>query len=174
MLGIHKNNINDFKLEFPEENKNKTNLTNIIKFNMKGSLKISDNIIKNLKIPDECVLINLENNESENKPHPYLIRKRDHEKEYKNKTFEHLFSFGKRISPIHVEILDIRNPCKTIIYTYEHQPRLLVLQKNNNGYFVRMLLVDELKQIQSFPKDYKICGSEKEQIIQIGNEVPQN
>ena len=80
MLGIHKNNINDFKLEFPEENKNKTNLTNIIKFNMKGSLKISDNIIKNLKIPDECVLINLENNESENKPHPYLIRKRDHEK----------------------------------------------------------------------------------------------
>ena len=93
-------------------------------------------------------------------------------KEYKNKLFEHLFSFGKRISPIHVEIIDIRNPCKTIICTYEHQPRLLVLQKNKNGYFVRMLLVDELKQIQSFPKDYKICGSEKEQIIQIGNAVP--
>ena len=113
---------------------------------MKGSLKISDNIIKNLKIPNECVLINLKNNESENKPHPYLIRKRNMKKKNTKINYSNiLFSFGKRISPIHVEIIDIRNPCKTIICTYEHQPRLLVLQKNKNGYFVRMLLVDELK-----------------------------
>jgi DNA (cytosine-5)-methyltransferase 1 len=32
--------------------------------------------------------------------------------------------------------------------------------------------VDELKQIQGFPSDYKVCGSIKEQIIQIGNAVP--
>lgn len=35
-----------------------------------------------------------------------------------------------------------------------------------------MLLPDELKQIQGFPKDYIVNGNIKEQIIQIGNAVP--
>jgi DNA (cytosine-5)-methyltransferase 1 len=35
-----------------------------------------------------------------------------------------------------------------------------------------MLLPDELKQIQGFPKDYIVHGSNKEKIIQIGNAVP--
>jgi len=35
-----------------------------------------------------------------------------------------------------------------------------------------MLLPDELKQIQGFPADYKVLGSVKEQITQIGNAVP--
>jgi DNA (cytosine-5)-methyltransferase 1 len=83
-----------------------------------------------------------------------------------------LFSFGKRISPIHCEIIDIRKPAKTIICSYEHQPRLFVPLKNSSGYYLRMLLPKELKQIQGFPVDYKLCGNQKEQIIQIGNAVP--
>jgi DNA (cytosine-5)-methyltransferase 1 len=35
-----------------------------------------------------------------------------------------------------------------------------------------MLLPDELKQIQGFPADYIVCGTNKEKIIQIGNAVP--
>ena len=35
-----------------------------------------------------------------------------------------------------------------------------------------MLLPDELKQIQGFPEDYKVCGSDKDKITQIGNAVP--
>jgi DNA (cytosine-5)-methyltransferase 1 len=35
-----------------------------------------------------------------------------------------------------------------------------------------MLLPLELKQIQGFPADYIVCGTTKEQIIQIGNAVP--
>ena len=31
---------------------------------------------------------------------------------------------------------------------------------------------DELKQIQGFPKDYKLSGNKTKQIIQIGNAVP--
>ena len=72
----------------------------------------------------------------------------------------------------HCEIIDIRQPSKTIICTYEHQPRLFVPLKNPSGCYLRMLLSDELKQIQGFPEDYKINGSTKEQIIQIGNAVP--
>jgi DNA (cytosine-5)-methyltransferase 1 len=34
------------------------------------------------------------------------------------------------------------------------------------------MLPDELKQIQGFPADYIVCGSNKEKIIQIGNAVP--
>ena len=33
-------------------------------------------------------------------------------------------------------------------------------------------LIDELKQIQGFPKNYEICGNRYKQITQIGNAVP--
>jgi DNA (cytosine-5)-methyltransferase 1 len=35
-----------------------------------------------------------------------------------------------------------------------------------------MLLPDELKQIQGFPANYIVCGTNKDKIIQIGNSVP--
>ena len=44
--------------------------------------------------------------------------------------------------------------------------------KNKNGYFLRCLLPDELKQIQGFPLDYEILGNKKQKIVQIGNAVP--
>ena len=92
--------------------------------------------------------------------------------QYKGKTYNTRLSFSKRASPIHGEIIDIRQPSKTIICTYNHQPRLFVPLKNNNGYYLRCLLPIELKQIQGFPEDYKIEGNLKQQIIQIGNAVP--
>ena len=141
---------------FPSEVPGTPNLLNIVKFNMTGAIKV------NFTIPSECVLTDMENEEEENNPHPYL----------RLKVNENLLSFAKRVSPIHCEIIDIRRPSKTIICTYEHQPRLFVPLRNKNGYYLRCLLPDELKQIQGFPADYKISGNVKQQIIQIGNSVP--
>lgn len=178
ILGIKKEHINKpFKLEFPEETTpNKQDykgLQDIIEFSMEGTMRVSNDIFDFSTIPDECIVRNMKNDEDEQKPHPYMIMKRDMEdKSYGGKTFTTLFSFAKRDSPIHCEIVDIRNPSKTIICTYEHQPRLLVPIQNKNGNFIRMLTPTELKQIQSFPKNYEVIGSTKQQIIQIGNAVP--
>lgn len=141
---------------FPSEVPGTPNLLNIVKFNMTGAIKV------NFTIPSECILTDMENEEEENNPHPYL----------RLKVNENLLSFAKRVSPIHCEIIDIHRPSKTIICTYEHQPRLFVPLRNKNGYYLRCLLPDELKQIQGFPADYKIAGNVKQQIIQIGNSVP--
>jgi DNA (cytosine-5)-methyltransferase 1 len=44
--------------------------------------------------------------------------------------------------------------------------------RNKNGYYIRCILPDELKQIQGFPADFKLLGSKKEKVKQIGNAVP--
>ena len=96
------------------------------------------------------------------------LKAKTRDQAYSGKIHHTLLSFSKRDSPIHSEIIDIRNPSKTIICTYDHQPRLYVALQNKNGYFLRCLLPDELKQIQGFPKDFHLCGSKKDQIKQIG------
>jgi len=161
------------EIEFPEELKSKPDLLNIVKFDMTGTIKIDEEEFKKWNIPDECILKNMDNSEEENNVHPYLkVLVNDKNPEYKSKTYDTRLSFGKRGSPIHGEIIDIRKPSKTIICTYNHQPRLFVPLKNKNGYYLRCLLPIELKQIQGFPEDYKIEGNLKEQIVQIGNAVP--
>jgi DNA (cytosine-5)-methyltransferase 1 len=96
-------------------------------------------------------------------PHPYVVIK----------TNLNLLSCSKRISPIHSEIIDLNSPSKTIICTYNHQPRLLVgLQKPDGTAYCRALLPNELKQIQGFPANFIVTGNKKEQITQIGNAVP--
>lgn len=176
ILGIKREYIDNgtFKLEFPSELKSKQiGLENIIKFSMEGCLRLYEEDFDFNEIPENCILTDINNDEDENNYHPYLKSKRDTiDKSYGGKEYETLFSFSKRGSPIHCEIIDIRKPCKTIICTYEHQPRLFVPIKNKNGTFLRMLTPDELKQIQSFPKNYAICGNQKQKIIQIGNAVP--
>ena len=97
------------------------------------------------------------------KPHPYITLK----------IGENLLSCSKRDSPVHSEIINKHQPSKTIICTYDHQPRLLVgLIKPDGTSYARTLLPDELKQIQGFPADYNITGSHKEKVVQIGNAVP--
>jgi len=96
-------------------------------------------------------------------PHPYV----------KLKTDAGLLSCTKRDSPVHSEIIDLDAPSKTIICTYDHQPRLLVgLRKPDGTAYARMLLPDELKQIQGFPATYTLEGKQNEKIVQVGNAVP--
>lgn len=158
---------------FPQEIKGTPNLKKIIKFDMTGAISIDKEDFDMTTIPEECVLTDMKNTETEQSPHPYLLLKAKTRNEtYSGKTWKSLLSFGKRDSPIHCEIIDIRKPCKTVICTYGHQPRFFVPLRNKNGYFLRCLLPDELKQIQGFPADYKLFGSVSKQITQIGNAVP--
>lgn len=85
-----------------------------------------------------------------------------------------LVSFGVRKGGYHGMVLDPDVPCNTIISTYNLCPRLFVGLYNpiTKTYWVRCMTPSELGQIQGFPADYKWCGTEKEQIIQIGNAVP--
>jgi len=95
-------------------------------------------------------------------PHPFVVLK----------TGQKLLSCSKRISPVHSEIVDLDKPSKTIICTYDHQPRLLVGLKKGGENFVRVLFPDELKQIQGFPAEFILRGNRKEQVVQVGNAVP--
>ena len=164
-------------LTFPEEQENTGNLKDIIKFNMKGVVKIEPEDFDMDSIPEECMITDMDNDETESelpgiRPHPYLItlaKKRDFI--YHDVAYPQRVHFGKRI-PVGGEIIDIRKPLNTIICTYGRQPRFFIPQKNKNGYYLRCLIPDELKQIQGFPADYKIEGDTSKQIIQIGNAVP--
>lgn len=95
-------------------------------------------------------------------PHPFVVLKAG----------EKLLSCSKRVSPIHSEVISLEHPSKTIICTYDHQPRLLVGLKKDTGRYVRTLFPDELKQIQGFPAEFVLCGNKKEQVVQVGNAVP--
>ena len=160
--------LNDGKTNLP-------NLLNIIQFSMEGAIKIEPDDFDMTTIPPECILTDMENDDGEDTDniHPYLrLKAKTRDEEYVGKVHHSLLSFSKRDSPIHCEIIDIRNPSKTIICTYDHQPRLFVPLRNKNGYYIRCILPDELKQIQGFPADFKLFGSKKEKVKQIGNAVP--
>lgn len=165
------------ELSFPPEQKLTKTLKSIVSFNMTGSFKlpaIHNSLIQTIqtKYP-ESILVDLHNDEKTQNPHPFLkLRATDSNFTYDGKTHPTLLSFGKRSSGNHCEIINLLTPSKTIICTYEHQPRLFVLQQNKNGFYIRCLLPDELKQIQGFPPSYQLTGSTKKQIIQIGNAIP--
>ena len=171
ILGIRNDlNINPVLESFE---KPEVGLQSIVSFSMKGAIKVDPEMFEGS--PSDCISTDMYNYENEDSQiHPFLKQKANERNvSYKNsKVYKYAFSFGKRVSPIHCEIVDIRKPSKTIICTYERQPRLFVPTKNANGCFLRPFVPDELKQIQGFPSDYTICGSDKEKIVQIGNAVP--
>lgn len=139
---------------------------------MEGAFKIPSN-----NIPKDFINYALtieEDVEPTGIPHSYVVLKSSATNEiYNGKEYKSLLSCSKRDSPIHSEIIDLDSPSKTIICTYDHQPRLLVgLRKPDGTAYARTLLPDELKQIQGFPKEFKIYGNQKEQVTQIGNAVP--
>jgi len=161
-----------FSFDFPESSGEEVNLKDILKFDMEGAVKVPKELIEEAGVAEESILVG--EGEPTGKVHPYLLL---HEKirgiTWNNKRVsEYQFSFGKRISPIHCEIVDITKPSKTIICTYDHQPRLYVALKTSNGYYLRPYTINELQQIQGFPSDYKLAGNYKEQIVQIGNSIP--
>ena len=176
ILGVKKDNPHGWIPQFPSPQSSNLNLISIINYDMTGAVQVDPEWFN--EIPNECILTNMNDNniyKNNNGGHPYLLSKinaSEIDRYYDGKQHDYLFSFGKRGSPIHCEIIDIRYPSKTIICTYEHQPRLFVPLKNSSGCYLRMLLPDELKQIQGFPKDYIVCGTNKDKIIQIGNSVP--
>jgi len=161
---------------FPEEiYEEKTgNLKNIIKFTMEGTLKVEPEYLDFDfdDIPDECIIKDLDNDESENNPHPNLVqyaKKRDYTRAGVDRP--HRLHFGKRLD-VGGEIIDIRKPINTIICAYGHCPRFFIPQKNKNGNYIRCLTPDELKQCQGFPSYYEISGDRSKKIKQIGNAVP--
>lgn len=176
IVGVKKDNPYGWTPKFPEEVAGNPNLKSIVAYSMEGALKVDPNWF--LTIPDECIIKNMDDTTEypdNNGAHPYLLSKLNADvtnRFYSGKQHENLFSFSKRISPIHCEIVDIRQPSKTIICTYDHQPRLFVPIQNGSGCYLRMFTPDELKQIQGFPSDYIVCGTKKEKIVQIGNAVP--
>lgn len=96
------------------------------------------------------------------RPHPYLLLKLG----------KGLVSYARRISPYHVEVVDLDAPAKTIHSGYSFQPRLFVPLKAGNKYFLRTFTVSELAQIQGFPSGFKFCGRKEDIINQIGDAVP--
>ena len=176
IIGVKNDNPYNWVPQFPEELSTSPNLKSIVTYSMEGAVKVTPEWFA--EIPQECIIKNMDDNNvypDNNNGHPYLLSKLNADQAgrfYDNKQHDNLFSFGKRNSPIHCEIVDIRKPSKTIICTYDHQPRLFVPIQNNSGCYLRMFTPDELKQIQGFPSDYVVCGTTKEKIVQIGNAVP--
>jgi DNA (cytosine-5)-methyltransferase 1 len=177
IIGVKEGNPYGWKPVFPTKSSGiKPNLKPIVTYSMEGAVRVDTSWFS--EIPQECIIQNLEDENvypDNNNGHPYLLSKlkaNEASRFYAGKQHETLFSFGKRDSPIHCEIVDIRKPSKTIICTYDHQPRLFVPIQNKSGCYLRMFTPDELKQIQGFPSDYILCGSIKDQIVQIGNAVP--
>jgi DNA (cytosine-5)-methyltransferase 1 len=176
IIGTKKGNPYGWTPRFPEPLKTKPHLKNIVAYAMEGSVKVDPALFAG--IPADCILTDKNDKKKyadNNKAHPYLLSKLNADetkRTFNNKLHPNLFSFGKRDSPIHCEIIDIRQAAKTIICSYDHQPRFFVPLQNPSGSYLRMLLPDELKQIQGFPAEHIVLGTAKEKITQIGNAVP--
>lgn len=135
----------------------KVGLRHIAEATMEGAIETT------LDLPSECCVSVSDDAEPTGTPHPFMVKKHG----------EDLISFRKRDSPIHSEVLDLRNPCKTFICAYTFQPRLYVgLAKPNGKKYIRCLTVREAAQIQGFPIDHPFQGSRDDQIKQVGNAVP--
>jgi len=146
-------------------------MSSFVKPTLEGALKLDQKAVPQnfesvaLKIPESLT--------PSGTPHSYVtLKATSFDTTYNEKKHDRLLSCGKRDSPIHSEVLNLNNPCKTIICTYDHQPRLLVGLQSPVASYVRCLLPDELKIIQGFPESFKLTGNQKEQIVQIGNAVP--
>jgi DNA (cytosine-5)-methyltransferase 1 len=150
-------NCKHIPFEMPEFKEAKKGLQHIVQPVLENAMECS------LDPPKDCVVSIPEDIEPQGTPHPYLVKKYT----------EGLISFSKRDSPIHSEVLNLNNPCKTIICAYTFQPRHYVCLKKPSGKtYIRCLTVSELGQIQGFPKDYPFKGSQDAMIKQIGNAVP--
>lgn len=157
------------------------NLLDILRYSPHGAIPFQEGDIDLTLLPDACFVRQEDEEESycrADPPHPYMLLKKNARGSIypipDGKMFPGgLISFAKRNSPIHAEVMDRSRPSKTIICTYENQPRLYVPQKTrDNVPTIRCLSIDELKQIQGFPIDFKLCGNRKQQIHMIGNAAP--
>jgi DNA (cytosine-5)-methyltransferase 1 len=86
----------------------------------------------------------------------------------KNKK-ERMLNEGKGFG---AQFVKYNQPCYTIPARYWKDGYDALVKYNDNE--IRRLSILELKRIQSFPDNYILIGSKKDQIIQIGNAVPCN
>ena len=113
--------------------------------------------------PPSCILELTKKLAVTGTPHSYLL----------TKIADGRISFGKRDSSTHAEIINLQNPCKTIICAYSFQPRLYVCVKNTDKkLYIRCLTKKELAQIQGFPAEHQFSGNTASVVKQIGNAVP--
>ena len=84
----------------------------------------------------------------------------------------HGISFGTRAKSTFSGIEDIDSQTHTILCAYNRMPRLFIPMKNRNGSYLRPFTINELKQIQGFPREYQFSGNNMAVIQQIGNAVP--
>ena len=103
-------------------------------------------------------------------PPTNLLKCYNETKSKKNSDFN--LSFKKRKGGNYSCIVDIDNPVCTILCTYNRMPRLFVCLKYLNNIYFRPFTVNELKQIQGFPKEFVFYGNTNSIIKQIGNAVP--
>jgi DNA (cytosine-5)-methyltransferase 1 len=68
------------------------------------------------------------------------------------------------------QMLDLDRPSYTIPARYWKDGADALVRYSDTD--VRRLTILELKRIQTFPDDYSLAGSKKDQIIQLGNAVP--
>jgi DNA (cytosine-5)-methyltransferase 1 len=143
--------------ELPSFNLPKQGVSTIIEESLEGAIECM------LTPPSECIVNLTKKLEVIGTPHPYLLRK----------VGDGQISFGKRDSPTHAEVLDLRKPSKTIICAYSFQPRLYVCLRNtDNTLYIRCLTKKELAQIQGFPANHEFSGNDASIVKQIGNAVP--
>ena len=157
---------------WPKPLSTKKTLRGILRFDMEGAYEVPKELFEEAGVPDRAILMG--EGEPQGEPHPYVIdRSNVREVVYKDKNYgTYALSFGKRKSPVHAEIVDPDGLSKTIICTYGHQPRLFVALGVGERRYLRCLSIDELKEIQGFPRGYYLAGSRKDQITQLGNAVP--
>jgi hypothetical protein len=147
----------------------KKNLLSVCRYSSDGEIEVEEETVRDVT----HFLHGQETSDHTTDAHPYLRLKIQSETSvYGGKTYQgSLVSFGKRVSPIHAEIADLSKPSKTIICSYDHQPRIYVPQRRNDGTpTLRCFTIGELLQIQGFPEGYRLSSSR--QIHQIGNAVP--
>ncbi|NQX83524.1 MAG: DNA (cytosine-5-)-methyltransferase [Mycoplasmataceae bacterium] len=160
------NNVN-IDYVFPKTQAKKRGIRNIIIPSLQNAIKININnypYLSEANKNNELNWIEIPNNEIiSGSPHPWL----------KEKIKDREISWDVRKSPTHVQLLNLDKPSKTIHGGYVFQPRLFVLAKKNKNFYIRELNVYELKQLQSFPKNFDFNEVSKTQAIkQIGNAVP--
>ena len=151
------------------DKKLKPNLCTIITFQQQGSVEIPESLVERkdkitwINEPDDYVGEESTPPQPPHPTHPFLL---------KNIQLKRI-SFRTRFTPNHGEMVDCHLPSKTIICSYSFQPRFYVGQRKKEGtYWLRTLTVQELQQIQGFPKSFSFSGNITSQIQQIGNAVP--
>jgi DNA (cytosine-5)-methyltransferase 1 len=152
------------KFDFPEPTHLKDNfvgIKNVLEQNLEKAIEIDPDKIPHFN-HDNVLDIDSKIDLCLKTPHPFL----------KLRASEDRISFGKRITPNHIELSDLEAPTKTIHCGYAFQPRLFVPIRYKDKYYSREFTTSELAQIQSFPKNYKFSGHKNDIIKQIGNAVP--